>query len=79
MDDHYTEWFRQVVGVAPSMPRLCKCQRHRDNTLADGLAEYYRRMVAIPLLDHLLAELEMRFTPLYQKPSRDTVSSHQSW
>ncbi|KAG7177024.1 putative 52 kDa repressor of the inhibitor of the protein kinase-like 17 [Homarus americanus] len=39
-DDHYTKWFRQAeqvcaaVGVTPSMSRLCKRQRHRDNKSA---------------------------------------------
>ena len=33
----------------------------------DRPAEYYKRTVAIPLLDHLLAQLEMRFTHLHQK------------
>ncbi|KAG7174171.1 putative 52 kDa repressor of the inhibitor of the protein kinase-like 18 [Homarus americanus] len=71
MDDHHTEWFHQAeqvceaVGVTPSMPRLGKCQRHRDNTSGDEPAEYYKRTVAIPLLDHLLAELEIMVTPLH--------------
>ncbi|KAG7158764.1 52 kDa repressor of the inhibitor of the protein kinase-like 4, partial [Homarus americanus] len=85
MDDHYTVWFCQAeqlceaVGITPSMPRRCKRQQHRDNMSADGPAEYYKRTVAIPLLDHLLAQLEKRFTHLYQKPSRDSALSHPSW
>jgi len=73
IDDHYSQWFRQaeqmceVVGVTPSMPRLCKRQRNRDNTPAENPAEYNRRIVAIPILDHLIAELNMRFSSLHQK------------
>ena len=72
MDDHYTEWFCQAeqlcdtVSITPSVPRRCKCQQHRYMS-HDEPAEYYKRTVAISLLDHLLAQLEMRFIHLHQK------------
>ena len=51
------------VGTTPCLPRMCSGQKHRSNTPASDPCEYYRRTITIPLLDHLLAELERRFSP----------------
>ena len=50
------------VGTTPSLPRICSRQRHRTNTPASSPSEYFKRMITIPILDHLLAELDRRFT-----------------
>ena len=49
------------VGVEPSLPRLCGRQCHRSNVPAQSPSEYYRRTITIPVLDHLLSQLETRF------------------
>ena len=67
MDKHHNEWFAEVekmcqsIGTTPSFPRLCVRQRHRSNVPATTPSEYYRRTITVPVLDHLLAELEKRF------------------
>ena len=43
-------------------PCLLRRQTHRSNVPADTLSEYYCRTVSIPLLDHLLSEMDSRFS-----------------
>ena len=50
------------IGVEPSLPRRCNRQIHRSNVPADTPSVYYCRSVSIPLLDHLLSEMESRFS-----------------
>ena len=49
------------VGADPCMPRSAQRQSYRDNTPADTIQEYYRRTLAIPLLDCITSELNTRF------------------
>ena len=42
---------------------------NRSNIPANTLEEYYRRVLAIPLLDTFLAEMEFRFNELNQRAS----------
>ena len=58
------------VGTEPSMPRIAKRQSNRDNTEADSPEIYYRRVFAIPFIDTLYNELELRFTKLSYTASR---------
>ena len=44
------------------MPRTCARQRNRSNVPAQDACEYYRRDISVPLLDHLISELESRFS-----------------
>ena len=46
----------------PSLPRVCERQCHSSNVPAQTPSEYYRRNLSIPVLDHLLSELETRFS-----------------
>lgn len=68
VDSYHSRWFDTIskmyddVGTAPSIPRICGRQRQRANTPACSPSEYYRRTITIPVLDHLLAELNARFT-----------------
>ena len=50
------------VGEEPSLPRRCGRQRHRNNVPADTPSEYYCRCISIPVLDHLLSEMESCFS-----------------
>ena len=65
---HHSEWFGKVeqacagVGIQPSLPRVCGRQCHRSNVPAQTPSEYYRRNLSVPVLDHLVSELETRFT-----------------
>ena len=68
VDFYHDKWFDAIlkmcseVGTTPSIPRICGRQRHRASTPAASPTEYYRRTITIPILDHLLTELERRFS-----------------
>ena len=69
IDQQHDAWFQEIelmcrsVDVVPSIPRRCGRQLHRNNIPADDPRTYYRRCISVPLVDHLLAELETRFSP----------------
>jgi len=47
-------------NIEPKMPRLATNQRHRVNVLAATPKEYWKRTLCLPLVDHLLEELNQR-------------------
>ena len=49
------------VGVDESMPRISRGQQHRSNVPSSGPSEYYKRVLTIPTLDHLITEMDGRF------------------
>ena len=51
-----------IAAVELSLPRLCARQRNRSNIPAQNPCEYYRRVISVPLLDHLISEIESRFS-----------------
>ena len=61
-DQYYHEALHlaALVGVDESAPRLASRQQHRQNVPATSTAEYYRLNVTVPLLDHLISELDSR-------------------
>ena len=68
VDSYHSKWFETVskvcneVGTTPSMLRICGCQRHRASIPASNPSEYFRRTITVPILDHLLSELDKRFS-----------------
>ena len=68
VDDYHDQWFAEVeqmcttIGAEPSLPRLCARQTHRSNVPSQTPKEYYRRTITIPLLDHMLSEIDRRFS-----------------
>ena len=50
-----------TVDVQECVPRLASTQRHRSNTPADSVKDYYKRILTIPFLDYLISELDTRF------------------
>ena len=50
------------IDVEPCLPRRCSRQTHRSNVPGDTPSEYYCRTVSIPLLDHLLSEMDSCFS-----------------
>ena len=50
-----------TVGIEESMPRLAGRQQHRQNIPASSNTDYYRLNITIPLLDHMISELDDRF------------------
>ena len=67
VEEHHGRWFAEVkelcacMNTEPSLPRLCRHQRHRPNIPAQSPSEYFRRTISIPVLDHLLSEMNSRF------------------
>ncbi len=64
---YHRDWFGDVeemcreVGTEPVIPRRCGKQHHHANTPAKTATDYYKRVITIPLLDHVLMELNTRF------------------
>ena len=59
-----------TVDVQPSMPRNCAKQRQRLNADAENTENWYRINVAIPFMDHILQELDSKFSTLAQTASK---------
>ena len=66
-DSMLHSWYIQAeslarkVGVVPCVPQTAAYQQHRDNVEHSSAEEYYRRTIVLPLLDHLVQQMEMRF------------------
>jgi hypothetical protein len=73
VDNFNSTWFdiaknkSGAVGAdGPTIPRRCGRQRDRNNVPA----EYYKRSITIPFLDHLLSQLQSRFSSDQQLVAR---------
>ena len=60
----------QEVRVEPSFPRTVSRIQHRTNCPAQSTEEYYKRNLAIPLLDHFLSEFSDRFSDNSQRAAQ---------
>ena len=64
----HRQWFDEAkslaenVGVLPSLPRTTQRQQHRANPPADSVCEYYERVVTLPFHDHIIEQVNMRFS-----------------
>lgn len=54
----------QRIGTTITMPRLCNKQTNRSNIKANNEEEYYRRVIFIPFLDHIIIQMKDRFNQL---------------
>ena len=67
MDDFHQRLYEEAVrlgatvGIEESMPRLAGRQQHRQNIPATSNTDYYRLNITIPLLDHMISELDDHF------------------
>lgn len=68
MDAWFARMYTKVLSLAELVqsteerPRACNRQQNRDNTPAETAPSYWKRSVAIPLLDTVCAELQSRFS-----------------
>ena len=62
-DTAYNQAMRMAerMYVTPSTPRMVQRKMHRDNNEAANPKEYYKRVIAIPILDTLISEMKFRF------------------
>ena len=58
------------VNVDPTIPRSAARQMHRNNVPADNPEEYYRRALAIPLIDKFVSEMSFRFNTFNKRASK---------
>lgn len=67
-DEHFKDIYLEAKTTAEKlcvelkMPRIANKQRNRENHEATTVLEYYRRSMYIPLLDHVIADLQARFS-----------------
>ena len=68
VDDWHKIWFELAVDIAnevgtekTNIPRRC-CRQKRSNIEAESPEVYYRRSLTVPFINHLLTELEERFS-----------------
>ena len=80
-----------LVDVEESVPRIAGRQQHRHTLPGASSAEYYKLNVTIPLLYHMISELDSRFDSesssvvvefiqllpctVHQKPDSERVTS----
>lgn len=68
IDTIFDLWYGEVltlgehVGVTESVPRKTSLQRNRTNVPSDTPCDYYKRAIAIPLLDSLYSQMKERFS-----------------
>ena len=67
IDSYYDQWYEMALALAKkddvkeSKLRTVGRQTTRANHLYTTISEYYKRMICIPLTDHLLSSLDERF------------------
>ena len=76
IDNEFDQIFIQVEQMAikldfrPTLPRRVARQMYPNNVPADTSKEYFKRFLAIPLLDNFIYELEFRFNDLSERFSK---------
>ena len=59
---HPREKMYEDVGTEPYVPRTCSRQTNQSNVPASTPSEYYCCSLSIPVIDHLLSEMQLRFS-----------------
>lgn len=57
----------ETVDIPVEKPRTCGRQKKRNNCSSDGPKDYFRQSVTVPFLDHLIMEMNTRFTTLHER------------
>lgn len=76
IDEEFSVIYRQAermanqLFVTPIIPRVALRQMHRNNVPATTPEEYYRRAMAIPLLDTFISEMKFRFNEFSVRSSK---------
>ena len=75
VDKFHSECFKKATSLAEKLkvaikkPRTCSRQTTRDNVPAESPSDYYKKSITIPFLDHLIAEMNTRFSCLQERAS----------
>ena len=76
MDDEFKIIYQQSermatkLSVEPAIPRTVARQMHRNNVPAENPEEYYRRVIAVPLIDRFISEMTFRFNSFNKTASK---------
>ncbi|XP_065639606.1 52 kDa repressor of the inhibitor of the protein kinase-like [Hydra vulgaris] len=68
IDDYHIKWYASIlclaskVDVAEAKPRLSSRQINRNNVASSSTSDYFKKSLSIPLIDHLLSEVNYRFS-----------------
>ena len=68
VDDIHALWYDEACTLAegndiePHMPRRARHQIHRSNPPSTSVSDYFKFSLAIPMLDHLISEMDDRFS-----------------
>ena len=67
VDEFHSKWYKKAItlseeiNITETRPRVVGTQIHGSNTPAESVSDYYKRAITIPLLDHLMCDLDCRF------------------
>ena len=70
IEESHTKWYSKAVELASKVdikekeikkPRTCSKQIHRPNQPVTTPSDYYRVSLTLPLIDHLISDLEAKF------------------
>ena len=67
VDEFYNNCYRIIleiankVSISETKPRTATFQKNPNNVPSESLSDYFKKVVTIPLLDHLLTQLNVRF------------------
>lgn len=73
VEEFHSKCFDQATRLAVELdipvtkPRTCKRQTKRDNMPAETIEDYFRMSITIPFLDHLISQMEIRFSNLHER------------
>ena len=76
MDDEFKIIYQQSermatkLSVEPAIPRTVARQMHRNNVPAENPEEYYRRVIAVSLIDRFISEMTFRFNSFNKTASK---------
>ena len=68
LEVYQEKWFEVAaelgskIGTVPTSPRICSQQTLRENPPAKTSEEYYRRALTAPFLNHMITQIDLRFT-----------------
>ena len=67
VDEFHSKWYKKTltltgeINITVTLPRVAGTQISASNIPAESVSDYFKRTITIPLLDHLLWELDERF------------------
>ena len=64
------ERMAEKLSISPSIPRCAVRQMNRNNVPATTPEEFYRRAIAVPLLDTFISEMNFRFNEFSTRISK---------